>query len=200
MQFILLMQSCIFSIITPVFSVTCVRVLSLRSDVIHGFCDRALTLPSCPVFSLVCVPCFMLELGVRIPALISWVSVSCRGSDTRALPCLALPCLALPCLALPCLALPCLALPCLALPCPVLSAVLLFPYGVVFVCLLVCLVLFLINKNHILCSIESSTHPFTPHTWQHDPSEIILKCWLAAQETFRITTTNFNYVKNRCAA
>ncbi len=27
-----------------------VRVLSLRSSVIHGFCDRAMTLPSCPVF------------------------------------------------------------------------------------------------------------------------------------------------------
>ncbi len=27
-----------------------VRVLSLRSGVIHGVCDRALTLPSCPVF------------------------------------------------------------------------------------------------------------------------------------------------------
>ncbi len=63
------------------------------------FCDRALILPSCPVFmwahsfecaravrSLVCVPCFMLERGVRIPALMSWVSVSCRGSGTRA-PC-----------------------------------------------------------------------------------------------------------------
>ncbi len=25
------------------------RVLSIRSGVIHGFCDRALTLPSCPV-------------------------------------------------------------------------------------------------------------------------------------------------------
>ncbi len=61
------------------------------------FYDRALILPSCSVFmwargfecaravrSLVCVPCFMLERGVRIPALMSWVS--CRGSDTRA-PC-----------------------------------------------------------------------------------------------------------------
>ncbi len=61
------------------------------------FCGRALILPSCSVFmwargfecaravrSLVCVPCFMLERGVRIPALMSWVS--CRGSDTRA-PC-----------------------------------------------------------------------------------------------------------------
>ncbi len=27
-----------------------VRVLSLRSSVIHGFCDRALILPSCPRF------------------------------------------------------------------------------------------------------------------------------------------------------
>ncbi len=31
-----------------------VRVLSLRSSVIHGFCDRALTLPSCPVFMWAC--------------------------------------------------------------------------------------------------------------------------------------------------
>ncbi len=36
------------------------------------------------VRSLVCVPCFMLERGVQIPALMSWVSVSCRVSDTRA--------------------------------------------------------------------------------------------------------------------
>ncbi len=61
------------------------------------FYDRALILPSCSVFmwahsfecaravrSLVCVPCFMLERGVWIPALMSWVSVSCRGSGTRA--------------------------------------------------------------------------------------------------------------------
>ncbi len=38
------------------------------------------------VKTLVCVPCFVLERVVRIPALMSWVSVSCRGSDTRA-PC-----------------------------------------------------------------------------------------------------------------
>ncbi len=45
---------------------------------VHGFeCARA-------VRSLVCVPCFVLERGVWIPALMSWVSVSCRGSDTRA--------------------------------------------------------------------------------------------------------------------
>ncbi len=74
-----------------------VRVLSLRSSVINGFYDRALILPSYPVFtwacgfeharaarSLVCVPCFMLERGVRILAFMSWVSVSCRDSDTRA--------------------------------------------------------------------------------------------------------------------
>ncbi len=36
------------------------------------------------VRSLVWVPCLMLERGVRIPALMSWVSVSCRGSDIRA--------------------------------------------------------------------------------------------------------------------
>ncbi len=34
--------------------------------------------------SLVCVPCFMLERGVWIPALMSLVSVTWRGSDTRA--------------------------------------------------------------------------------------------------------------------
>ncbi len=63
------------------------------------FCDRALTLPSCPVFmwvrgfecawavcSLVYAPCFVLERGVWVPALMSWVSVSCRGLDTHA-PC-----------------------------------------------------------------------------------------------------------------
>ncbi len=37
-----------------------------------------------PVRSLVCVPCFVLERGVRIPALMSWASVTWRGSDTRA--------------------------------------------------------------------------------------------------------------------
>ncbi len=41
---------------------------------VRGFeCARA-------VRSLVCVPCFVLERGVRIPALMSWVSVSCRVS------------------------------------------------------------------------------------------------------------------------
>ncbi len=34
--------------------------------------------------SLICVPCFMLERGVWIPALMFWVSVTWRGSDTRA--------------------------------------------------------------------------------------------------------------------
>ncbi len=43
------------------------------------------------VRSLVCMPCFVLERGVRIPALMSWVSVSCQGSDTRA-PCSVLLC------------------------------------------------------------------------------------------------------------
>ncbi len=38
------------------------------------------------VRNLVCMPCFVLERGVWILALMSWVSVSCRGSDTRA-PC-----------------------------------------------------------------------------------------------------------------
>ncbi len=64
-----------------------VRVLSLRSRVIHGFvtepwysrhvwvlCERAA--------SSVLVPCFVLERGVRIPALMSWIS--CLGSDARA--------------------------------------------------------------------------------------------------------------------
>ncbi len=41
--------------------------------------------------SLVWGFCFVLERGVRIPALVSWVSVSCRGSDTRA-PCSVLLC------------------------------------------------------------------------------------------------------------
>ncbi len=84
----------------PILSV-CVRVLSLWS---LWFCDRALTLPSCSVFmwvrgfecawavcSLVCVPCFVLERVVRIPALMSWLSVSWLGSDTRA-PCYVLLC------------------------------------------------------------------------------------------------------------
>ncbi len=35
----------------------------------------------------VCVPCFMLECGVRMPALMSWVSVLCWGSDTPRAPC-----------------------------------------------------------------------------------------------------------------
>ncbi len=50
----------------------CVRVLSLRSGVIHGFCDRALTLPSCPVFMWVCgfecaclVSCWSVVFGCR---------------------------------------------------------------------------------------------------------------------------------------
>ncbi len=34
--------------------------------------------------SLVCMPCFMLERGVWIPALMSLVSVTWRGSDTHA--------------------------------------------------------------------------------------------------------------------
>ncbi len=34
--------------------------------------------------ALVCVLWFGLERGVPIPALMSWVPVSCRGSDTRA--------------------------------------------------------------------------------------------------------------------
>ncbi len=40
------------------------------------------------VRSLVCMFCFVLERGVRIPALMSWVLVSCRGSDTRSVFCL----------------------------------------------------------------------------------------------------------------
>ncbi len=38
------------------------------------------------VRNLVCMPCFVLERGVWILALMSWVWVSCRGLDTRA-PC-----------------------------------------------------------------------------------------------------------------
>ncbi len=75
---------------------------------VSGLCSFGLVLfmglwqsPDCPVMSwfhvsecaravrslsLVCVSCFVSERGVRIPALMSWVSVSCRGSDTRA-PC-----------------------------------------------------------------------------------------------------------------
>ncbi len=50
---------------------------------VHGFeCARALR-------SLVCVPCFLLEHGVRIPALMSCVSVSCRGfAHSRSIFCL----------------------------------------------------------------------------------------------------------------
>ncbi len=57
----------------------CVRVLSLRSGVIHEFCDRALTLSSCPVFmwacgferaravrSFVCVACWSVVFGFRV--------------------------------------------------------------------------------------------------------------------------------------
>ncbi len=74
-----------------------VRVLSLRSSVIHGFVTEPWYSHHVPVFmwargfecarvacSLVCVPCFMLERGVWIPALMSWISVTWRGSDTRA--------------------------------------------------------------------------------------------------------------------
>ncbi len=39
----------------------------------------------------VCVPCFVLERGVRIPALVSWISVWYWGSDIRA-PCSVLLC------------------------------------------------------------------------------------------------------------
>ncbi len=74
-----------------------VRVLSLRSSVIHGFVTEPWYSHHVRVFmwargfecagvarSLVCVPCFMLEHGVWIPALMSWVSVTWWGSDTRA--------------------------------------------------------------------------------------------------------------------
>ncbi len=74
-----------------------VRVLSLRSSVIHGFVTEPWYSHHVRVFmwargfecarvarSLVCVPCFMLERGVWIPALMSWVLVTWRGSDTRA--------------------------------------------------------------------------------------------------------------------
>ncbi len=74
-----------------------VRVLSLRSSVIHGFVTEPWYSHHVRVFmwargfecarvarSLVCVLCFMLERGVWIPALMSWVLVTWRGSDTRA--------------------------------------------------------------------------------------------------------------------
>ncbi len=55
-------------------------------------------------------------------------------------------------------------LPCLAKPgCRL--AVLFLPYRVVFVCCCFFLIL-LLNKKPILCSTESSPHPFTPHPWQ----------------------------------
>ncbi len=73
-----------------------VRVLSLRSSVIHGFVTEPWYSHHVRVFmwargfecarvarSLVCVPCFMLERGVWIPALMFWVSVTWRGSDIR---------------------------------------------------------------------------------------------------------------------
>ncbi len=43
------------------------------------------------VCSLICMPCFVLELGVRIPALMSWGLVWWQGSDTRT-PCSVLLC------------------------------------------------------------------------------------------------------------
>ncbi len=73
-----------------------VRVLSLLSSLFMVLWQS----PDSPVMScfyiflcaLVCMPCFMLERGVRIQALMScWVSVSCRGSDTRG-PCSVLLC------------------------------------------------------------------------------------------------------------
>ncbi len=69
-----------------------------------AFCHFCLVLflvlwrsPDTPVMScfhmssLVCMPGFLLERGVWIPAIMSWVSVSCQGSDTRA-PCSVLLC------------------------------------------------------------------------------------------------------------
>ncbi len=85
-------------VVPPIsFSLFVVRVLSLRSSVIHGFVTEPWYSHHVRVFmwargfecarvarSLVCVPCFMLERGVWIPALMFWVSVTWRGSDTRA--------------------------------------------------------------------------------------------------------------------
>ncbi len=48
---------------------------STDTPVLSGFHVSA-RLPVCP---LICVLCFMLERGVRIPALMSWVSVTWRG-------------------------------------------------------------------------------------------------------------------------
>ncbi len=80
-----------------IIEVISVRVLSLRSSVIHGFVTEPWYSHHVRVFmwargfeyarvahSLICVPCFMLERGVWFPALMSWVSVTWRGSDTRA--------------------------------------------------------------------------------------------------------------------
>ncbi len=60
----------------------------------HSWVWMGTTLPSCFLWvhgfewaramrSLICVPCFVFERGVRIPALMSWVLVSCRGLDTH---------------------------------------------------------------------------------------------------------------------
>ncbi len=70
-----------------------VRALSLRSGVIYGFCDRALTLTLCPVFKwacgfecaramrfLVCRTLFHVGAWCSDPG--TWVLVTCRGSDT----------------------------------------------------------------------------------------------------------------------
>ncbi len=88
---------------------TCISILkpintlyNIKDRHVSGFCHFGLVLvmvlwqnPDTPVMSCfyvcVCVPCFLLEHGVWIPALMSWVSVLCQGSDTRA-PCSVLLC------------------------------------------------------------------------------------------------------------
>ncbi len=179
-----------------------VRVLSLRSGVIHEFFDRALILPSCPVFmwvrgfecaravrSFVYVPCFVLKHVVQIPALLSWVSVLCWGSDTRSVCSVSLcECAVLSALFCPLvfcgvarsscfLSAACIHVMTwayviyvtLVVSCPVLPSLvascLVFPLQGSFCLLLFCFIL-LLNKKPILCSTESSPHPFTPHPWQ----------------------------------
>ncbi len=91
-----LYTACCWSLFREFWGNICQGLSFTRPGVIHGFCERALTLPWCAVFtwaydferawavrSIVCMPCFMLECGVRIPALMSWVLVLWRSSDTR---------------------------------------------------------------------------------------------------------------------
>ncbi len=80
----------------------CKLLQSWQLMVLHCFCQGSVSSVKCPSWVLwhtpimscfyvsvrlrVCVPCFVLERGVRISALVSWISVSYWGSDIRA-PC-----------------------------------------------------------------------------------------------------------------